>query len=552
MVAKWVKNYDPREDSTYPGGSGSQRWNDESTFSYGSAGVGTVAQGENPAIHALTYARGRFIEKDAGGSPLASPVKICGIGLPSDAIKVSDFVELANLCDANGWTMGGSVYEGPGISKWDNLKRILQACAAEPVWSGGVLSLKFSSPKTPVFTIGRDSLADGDIDLAAMKGWRDRINTVVPRVRLATHKYEYEQLEAVTSSTYLTEDGEEKTTEVQFDFCQDVDQGAQLAGYELVNTRELGPWQIPCKPEFMIYRPGEAGTVKLAEILDDDGLDDQLCVITGRTVDPATGSVMLVLETETDAKHAFALGQTGVAPPTPVLVPPDDLDQAVSGEIFPPVDPASISMVEWTDRLVMRTDPIARATEYVWNFYDPADTSTPIRTITTTVPQVEYTKAQAHADGVRRDYKVDVAGRNAIGDSASPLLSATVTKAAPAAPTSVAFADGTTTSTVTGTASVSADALGHLIAWSTNSSFDPMTEGASIFAGGFPAYTPQLPAATYHGKAAAYDLWSAQPDLLNFCAEDAFTISTGVGTSTGGGGGGGFGGGGGGGGGNLN
>jgi hypothetical protein len=353
--------------------------------------------------------------------------------------------------------------------------------------------------------------------------------------------------DAVTSSTYPTEDGETKTKEMQYDFCQDVDQGAQLAAYDLADGRELGPWQIPCKPEFMVFRPGEAGTVKLSEILDDDGLADQLCVITGRTVDPATGSVLLVLETETTAKHAFALGQTGVAPPTPTIIAPEDLDEAVSGEIFPPVDPVSISLVEWTDKLVMRTDPIARAATYVWNFYDPADTSTPIRTIETTVPQVEYTKAQAHADGVRRDYKVDVAGRNAIGDSATPLLSSTVTNTAPAAPTSVVFADGTSTSTVTFTASVSGDALGYLVCWSTASGFDPMTQGALMSAGGSPAYTPQLPATTYYGKVGTFDLWSSQPDQINFSAQDTFVITPGSGGSppAGDGGGGGFGGGGG-------
>ncbi len=128
-IGKWVKVYDPRLDSTYPGGSGSHRWDDEATFTWS----------ENPGLHALNYARGRFIEKDAAGVPLATPVRIVGAALPKDAIDLASFVEMANLCDANEWTVGGAVYEGPDLSKWDNLKRICQAGGAKPMWSGGML-----------------------------------------------------------------------------------------------------------------------------------------------------------------------------------------------------------------------------------------------------------------------------------------------------------------------------------------------------------------------------------------------------------------------------
>lgn len=155
-----------------------------------------------------------------------------------------------------------------------------------------------------------------------MKSWRDRINTVVPRYRSEAHKWEYVQAEAVTSSTYVTEDGEEKTKEIQYDLVQDVDQAAVLAAYELVNSREFGPIQLSVKPKFMFYRPGEAVTLDIPEA----GLVSELALITDRIVDPANGSVQLTLISETTAKHSFALGQTGVAPPSPTIVPPEDMD----------------------------------------------------------------------------------------------------------------------------------------------------------------------------------------------------------------------------------
>jgi hypothetical protein len=51
-------------------------------------------------------------------------------------------------------------------------------------------------------------------------------------------------------------------------------------------------------------------------------------VITDRSVDPATCTVDLTLETETTSKHAFALGQTGTAPPTPTIVTGEEMDDA--------------------------------------------------------------------------------------------------------------------------------------------------------------------------------------------------------------------------------
>jgi hypothetical protein len=324
-IFRGVRVYDPRKDSTYPGGSGAHRFNDESTFTYG---TGTNPEGANPAIHALNYARGRYIEKTAAGAALVPPVKIVGCGFEFDQIEVAQFVELANVCDANGWQVGGLIYEAPGVSKWENLKRILQAAAAEPVWSGGKLGVNFSAPRVSVVTIGLPDLTDGEQSVQAMQSWRDKVNTVVPRVRLEAHRWEYTQINEVTGASYLTEDGESKISEVQYDLVQRLDQGAELAAYQLTNGREFGPVQLSLKPAFMVFKVGEAATLNIPEL----GLTNQLCVITSRSVDPGTGSVVMTLKSETTAKHSFALGQTGVAPPTPTIVPPQELDETTGDQ----------------------------------------------------------------------------------------------------------------------------------------------------------------------------------------------------------------------------
>lgn len=308
VVAKGVKVYDPRLDDTYPGGVGSHRWDDEATWEWS----------DNPALHGLAYLRGRF----------ANGVKIIGAGIPKDAIDIASFVEMANVNEANEWTVGGLVYEAPDLSKWDNLKRILQSGGAKPVWSGGLLRAVVSAPRPSLFNITGDDLAEGSVEVRAMKGWRDRRNSIVPKYRAEDHKWEYVQGDAVTASTYLTEDGELKTEEVQFDLVQDKDQAAQLAAYELANGREFGPITFTVKPRLLAYQVGEAGTVHIPEA----GLFNQLAVITGRSVNPANGAVSLTLESETTAKHAYALGMTGTAPPTPTIRTAEELDLAVTEE----------------------------------------------------------------------------------------------------------------------------------------------------------------------------------------------------------------------------
>lgn len=299
-VWRGVKVYDPRLDSTHPGGSGSHRITNEATWAYS----------QNPALHALTYAYGRY----------KSGKKIFGIGLPATSILIANYVAWANVCDANGWKVGGIIFE-PG-DRWANLKRIMAAGSAEPIFAGGSLSVKYDAPRVSLVTITADDMADSDGRVRAMQTWRDRINTIVPKYRSALHKWEYVESAAIVGSSYLAEDGEEKIDTYQVDLCQDKDQAAQLAAYRLVNGREISPIDITLKPGFRFYRPGDMVTLDIPEM----GLVDQDCVIIQRVVDPQNFSVQFTLMSETAAKHDFALGKTGTAPPTPTLTSAEDKD----------------------------------------------------------------------------------------------------------------------------------------------------------------------------------------------------------------------------------
>jgi len=306
LGAVWegVMAYDPRKDSTYPGGSGSHRIGDESTWEYS----------ECPGLHGLAYAYGRH----------QNGKKVFGVGQSLDGIEVAHFVELANVCDANGWTVGGVIYE-PG-DRWQNLKDILAAGGAEPVFTGGKLGLRINAPRVALDTITAADLAEDDISVVAMQTWRARINGIVPKYRSEVHKWEYVPSTLVSVPTYVTEDGEEKNEERQWNLVQDADQVAKLAAYDLVNARELGPIDLVCKPRMRGYGPGDMLIVDLP----DAGLVDQPCIVLRRALDPGTLKVTLTLIGETEDKHDYALGRTGNPPPTPSLTAPEDIDDAAS------------------------------------------------------------------------------------------------------------------------------------------------------------------------------------------------------------------------------
>ena len=288
-----VKTYDPRLDSTYPGGTGAHRINNEATWQFS----------KNPALHAIAYAYGRY----------QNGKKTFGIGLPVEAIDLEAMVAWANVCDANDWTISGIIFEPD--DRWKNLKDIMAAGGAEPVFSGAVLSVKYHAPRVSLDTITEADLTDQGGTITAMRSYRERINTIVPKWRSGAHNWEYTAGAPIVLSTAVTEDGEEKKEERQYNLVDNADQSAQLAAYELLERRELGTIELSCGPRLRQYRPGECLNIDLPE----EGLSNVQAVILRRVIEPGSMTVRLVLLGETAEKHDYALGRTAVPPPTAAL-----------------------------------------------------------------------------------------------------------------------------------------------------------------------------------------------------------------------------------------
>ncbi|WCT78870.1 phage tail protein [Novosphingobium humi] len=297
--------YDPRLDSTYPGGSGPCRALDESTYVYS----------EDPHLHALTWCLGRW----------QNGVRVAGLGAPISRINVASFVEGANLNDARGWKLGGQVYTRPD-TPWNSLKAMLQAGGAQPAQPGGIITAINRAPRVSLATITHADII-GKCTFSGTQKRRNRPNGIIPQYRSEAHDWEMVSAQLVQVPDYVALDGGERTKEISYPLVQDVHQVAQLAAYDICDAREAGPGTIPLKPAWMNYAIGDCVTFQPQE-----GWSIKV-MITGRQIDPNTGSITYTVRGETDAKHDFALGKTGVAPPMASL----NYD-------LPPTDPAG----EWT------------------------------------------------------------------------------------------------------------------------------------------------------------------------------------------------------------
>lgn len=290
---KWVKVYDPRKDSTRPGGSGSHRIGVESTYEWS----------ENPALHAATYAYGRW----------QNGKRVIGIGLPDSAIDWPVVMAWANTCDANGWKLFGRIFE-PG-DRNQNMADICAAGGGFPIKAGGMLSFHYWAPRVSLDTITEADLGEDEASVVATAPWRDRINTIIPKYRgQSDQNWEMVDGAAVSVSSYVTEDGEVKQLSWPWNLVKDVNQASQLSRYKIEDLREIQPIVLTCGPRLRAYRPGECLYLNIPRL----GLATKAVIIKRRR-DPARGTVTFTFMGETDGKHAFALGQTGTPPPTPGL-----------------------------------------------------------------------------------------------------------------------------------------------------------------------------------------------------------------------------------------
>lgn len=280
--------YDPRKDSTYPGGSGSHRVANSATWEWTQCG---------PLI-ALKWALGIW-END---------LLVGGLGLPWELLDVDTFVSAANVAEANGWKCNGMA------TAEDDKAAVMSAICAtfggDFVPRAGRLGVTYGAAQTSVITLTDDDVAE-TIKLDATRTRRERKNIGTARYVEPNDRYALKTIDEVSSSTYLDEDGgKRRPIEYDLSLVTDRTQAAQLTALKIANSREhrsiTGTW----KPIARVAKEGQAVTINSATL----GVNEKY-IVEKRSLQ-SDGSVRLELRLETDSKYAWALGKTQT-PPTP-------------------------------------------------------------------------------------------------------------------------------------------------------------------------------------------------------------------------------------------
>ncbi len=304
--------YDPRQDATYPGGAanGAQRW-----LGQGASATALLAAraswswSQNPYIHALNYALGFFLPD--GATQLGS--LYAGGGVPWRGVDVDQFIACANIADANGWTIG--MQWTTDDDPWSVLTTMLQAGGGQPIDRDGRIGCIINAPLTSLGTITNDDL-QGSVSVDTTTALRDKLNRVYPRFHSEPHDWAMVPVVApITGASYLAEDGRVIAKQLDYEGVTQVNQACQLAAYDLANSREGIVATLPCKLTAANYRVGDCITVDV----DVANLTNLKMVVIKRSPDFQTGAITLTCRSETDAKHPFAMGVSGVAPPTPTI-----------------------------------------------------------------------------------------------------------------------------------------------------------------------------------------------------------------------------------------
>lgn len=310
ITLRGLRGWDPRLDSTWPGGAGPCRLDNPATWVYL----------RRPGLWGLKWSLGLWEGPTLKGAPAhgsATDHQVGGIGAKLSGIDVAAFVNLENICDANDWTV--SAYPTTDDDKFAVLESFLQAGGATFALRAGKIScIQRAAPRASIVTISAaDTAGPLEIDTAASR--IDRINTIRPRIMSEAHRWQMTAITEVSAQAYRDQDGGVRPRGIDYTYVDKATQGAQLAALQIANTREGIAGIIPLKPHLQKIKPGDAFTITEPGFV----LNGLKCLCLSTEFDPSTKIVAVSFVSETDAKYAFALGQSQ-DPPEPAELEPVD------------------------------------------------------------------------------------------------------------------------------------------------------------------------------------------------------------------------------------
>ena len=309
-VIEGLFGWDPRQDSTWPGGSGPCRLNDPSTWVWI----------DNPILWALKWSLGLWEGPTGKGAPQVD-YQVGGIGAKVEGIHVASFVEAANVADARGWKV--AAWPSTDDSKASVLDSFLQAGGAIYAEKAGKIAcVHRAAPRPSIVTItGADTAGPLEIDTATSR--INRINTIRPRFWSEAHDWQMTATDEVTAEAYQIEDGQgvavKRTRGIDFNYVPEAKQAGELSRLQIANTREGIQGVIPLRPYMQGLEIGDCITITEPDFV----LDGLKCLVLNVDDETEADVIRVSFVSETDTKYPWAFGEVTNPPPPQTLVPSD-------------------------------------------------------------------------------------------------------------------------------------------------------------------------------------------------------------------------------------
>ncbi len=301
FIGNGAKLYDPRLDTT-AGGSGTQRSNDQTTWTW------TSTTGNNPALQILYYLLGWKI-----GGKLA-----IGRGIPPARIDMASFIAAANICEeAVSLAAGGTEqrYRSYGVvSEADSpsavLEVFLSACAGTLRDVGGQLSLSilYNDLASPVAAFTDTDVLDS-FDWQAQRGLDESFNQVRGK-RTDPSTNSLYQLVDYPAVTLTSPDGLERIHTFDLAMVQSASQAQRLAKQELQRAQYQGVFSADFKATAWKCQVGDVVTLTFSAL----GFSAKLFRVTAQTI-RMNGVVSMTLQEENSAIYAWSAEETAAVTP---------------------------------------------------------------------------------------------------------------------------------------------------------------------------------------------------------------------------------------------
>jgi hypothetical protein len=249
ILVQGKRVYDPRLDSTQPGGSGSHRVADPATYAYST----------NPALCLADYLISTRLGMGEDASRIDWQMVADAADICDETVTVPSPTSSQKRYTCNVVLTATDRYE-------DNIEALAQAMAGVCYYSGGRWRMFAGAWQTPSFTIGVDDLIDGGVRLVTALPYNSRYNSVRGTFVNPARNWQEVEFQPTVNQTYITDDGEQTWLDTKFAATTNEFEAQRHAILLSRRSRLRQSATLRCNMAAYGIRPFETGTVTIPEL----------------------------------------------------------------------------------------------------------------------------------------------------------------------------------------------------------------------------------------------------------------------------------------------